>query len=144
MEQVFHSPLQNGRRRLHLGDKPWVFVMAGKLELASLLRHMAAGKRPPLVLKVAAELVENMDASGRVGLTRLEIAERLGVDHTKVSLALKQLEAWGAITREHNRKRNACATIFVSANLATMLGDGPRQRRQARDPKVRPALLPAA
>lgn len=139
MGQVFHSPLQNGRQHLHLGNKPWVFVMAGKLELAALFRHMADGKRPPLLLKVAAELVENMDASGRVGLTRLEIADRLGVDHTKVSVALKQLEGWGAITREHDRRRDACATIFVSANLATMLGDGPRQRRQARDPAIQPA-----
>lgn len=144
MAQVFHSPLQDRRQHLSLGNKPWVFVMAGKSELASLLRHMATAKRPPLVLLVAAELVENMDASGRVGFTRLELAARLKVHHTKVSLALKQLEGWGAITREHDRRRDACATIFVSANLATMLGDGPRQRRQARDPKVSTAPLVAA
>jgi biotin operon repressor len=120
-----------------LRDK-WWFVMVHPEALLTVLDGIAEGPRTKLTARVLARCLRNMDSkTGRVLLTRQQLATDLETTETAVSLALATLRDCGAIVSEHDRRQQVRMTIKINSNFATHLGEGPREVAQAGDPPVR-------
>jgi CRP-like cAMP-binding protein len=93
-------------------------VLSGRVrQLTTLVEELSFHH---IVQRVARLLLDEHAATGQVALTKHEMAARVGTVREAVSRALHQLEASGAITRQHNH-----VVHINTAALRILLGIAP-------------------
>jgi CRP/FNR family cyclic AMP-dependent transcriptional regulator len=84
-----------------------------------------------IVQRVARLLLEENEATGQVGLTKHEMAARVGTVREAVSRTLHELEQRGAITRQHNRIVHVNTAALLAVLGAASPASEPAPRQQA-------------
>jgi AraC-like DNA-binding protein len=109
----------------------WIFAMISPVQNAAVVRWLGEhSTRPQVAVRLWAELLTALRPdTGEILLSRLDLAQRLGVQPQNLSRLMTELASINAIRRE---KQGRAVRYFLNPNIATHI-PGPEARKAARE-----------
>lgn len=109
----------------------WIFAMISPTQNAAVVDWLAEhSARPQAALKLWAQLLTALRPdTGEILLSRLDLAQRLGIEPRNLSALITELAKINAVRRE---KRGRSVRYFLNPNIATHI-PGPEARKAARE-----------
>lgn len=118
----------------HVADpeaERWIFAMISPVQNAAVVRWLGEhSSRPQAAVRLWAEVLTALRPdTGEILLSRLDLAQRLGIEPQNLSRLMTELASINAIRRE---KTGRTVRYFLNPNIATHI-PGPEARKAARE-----------
>lgn len=110
--------------------KGWTFVMIGPNENSAVVRWLSENsERPMAAMRLWAECFTGLRMdTGEIVISRVELAERVGIASSHVSNIMAELESINAISRQRSGRG---VRYFMNPNVGTCLKGRSRDEAQA-------------